>query len=129
MAMTDQGTTQVVTDDLREEAGKWRDLAGRMDEINRNPVGNNGLALEPQAFFIGPTELVPTGLHYKAYEEHYAYIRNLIAGAVTEWDQLGGAVDRMAEEFDRTDQTQKADLDKIYSAEQAEAQSGRISHL
>ena len=126
--MTDPGQTRVVTDNLREEAGKWRDLAGRMGEVNRNPVGNNGLALEPQAFFIGPTELVATGIHYAAYESHYEYIRHLVAGAVTEWDQLGVALDNMAEEFDRTDQTQKADLDKIYSAEQEQVH-GRISDL
>lgn len=124
--MTEPGTTSVVTEDLRLEAGKWRDLAMRMDEVNRNPVGNNGLALEPPAFFIGPTELVATAIHSAAYDSHYDYMRNLIAGAVTEWDQLGVALDLMAEEFDRTDQTQKADLDKIYAATE-QTSAGRMS--
>lgn len=119
-------TTSVVTEDLRLEAGKWRDLATRMDEVNRNPVGNNGLALEPPAFFIGPTELVATAIHSQAYDEHYSYVRTLVAGAVAEWDQLGVALELMADEFDRTDQTQKADLDKVYTAVE-QSQAGRMS--
>lgn len=113
--MTDPTTTKVVTENVREEAKKWRDLSDDMEAVNKNPVGNEGLKLGPTAFFIGPTELVATAAHSSAYDGYYEHIQKLVSGAVTEWDQLGGALDRMAAEFDRTDQTEKADLEKIYT--------------
>ncbi|MEV4410982.1 hypothetical protein [Catellatospora sp. NPDC049609] len=113
--MTDPTTTKVITDNVREEAGKWRELSDDMGAVKSNPVGNQGLMLGPTAFFIGPTELVATAAHSSAYQTYYEHVQKLVAGAVTEWEQLGGALDRIAAEFDRTDQTEKADLEKIYT--------------
>jgi len=112
--MTDPATTRVITDHVREEADKWRVLSDDMGAINKNPIGNNGLELGSHSFFLGPTELVPQEMHFRAYSGFYDDVKRLVAAAVTEWHQLGGALDRQADEFDRTDQTVKADLDKIY---------------
>jgi hypothetical protein len=87
--MTDHGATSVVTGNLRDEAVKWREPADRMGEIQRDPLGNNGLALEPTAFFIGPTELVATAIHSAAYDEHYASILSLLIAAAAEVGPMG----------------------------------------
>ncbi|NUT31845.1 MAG: hypothetical protein HOV79_02110 [Hamadaea sp.] len=113
--MTDPSTTKVITENVRKEAGKWRELSDDMTAVNSNPVGNGGLDLGVTAFFIGPTELVATKIHYDAYTGFLTHIQGLVSGAITEWTQLGGALDRMAAEFDKTDQTAKADLDVIYT--------------
>ncbi|GAA3769718.1 hypothetical protein GCM10022225_65650 [Plantactinospora mayteni] len=113
--MSDPTTTKVITENVREEGKKWRDLSDDMDAVKTNPVGNQGLMLGATAFFIGQTELVATAMHSQAYNGYYEHVQKLVAGAVTEWDQLGGAMDRMADEFDRTDQTAKANLEKIYT--------------
>lgn len=113
--MTDPSTTKVITENVRKEAGKWRDLSDDMNAVNSNPVGNGGLELGVTAFFIGPTEVVATAIHSNAYNEFLGHVQTLVTGAITEWTQLGGALDRMAAEFDKTDQTAKADLDVIYT--------------
>ncbi|MCP2322733.1 hypothetical protein HDA40_001240 [Hamadaea flava] len=113
--MTSPATTEVVTDNLRLEADKWRDLSDEMAAVDSNPVGNDGLKLGLSAFFIGPTELVATALHSSAYNGFYAEVQDLIRGAKEEWLQLGEALDRMADEFDRTDQTAEADLEAVYT--------------
>jgi hypothetical protein len=114
--MTDQRSTKVITDHVREEARKWRDLSGKMQAVNQDPVANDGLKLAQAAFFVGPTEMVATRIHFEAYKAFYESIKALVSGAVTEWQQLGAALDKIADEFDRTDQTQQADLEKIYTA-------------
>ena len=108
-------TTQVITDDVRKEAGKWRDLSDEMSAVYSNPVGNDGLELGVTAFFIGQTEVISTALHHDAYSGFYAEVQDLVKAAATEWLQLGEALDRMADEFDRTDQTAEVDLEAIYT--------------
>lgn len=113
--MTDPTSVKIVTENVREEAKKWRDLSDDMGAVKSNPVGNQGLMLGITAFFIGPTELVSTAIHSNAYNGYYEHVQKLVSGAVTEWDQLGGALDRIAAEFDKTDQTATVDLEKIYT--------------
>ncbi|NUT05599.1 MAG: hypothetical protein HOV76_19180 [Hamadaea sp.] len=113
--MTGPATTEVVTDNVRLEADKWRDLSDQMSAVYANPVGNDGLKLGVFAFFIGPTELISTAMHSSAYNGFYAEVQALVKAAATEWLQLGEALDRMADAFDQTDQTAEADLEAIYS--------------
>ncbi|NUR69395.1 MAG: hypothetical protein HOU81_01100 [Hamadaea sp.] len=108
-------TTRVITDDVRKEADKWRDLSDEMSAVYANPVGNDGLELGVFAFFIGPTELISTAMHFEAYTQFYAEAKDLVKAAATEWLQLGEALDRMADEFDRTDQTAEVDLEAVYT--------------
>jgi len=122
--MTDYGTTEVVTDNVRKEADKWRDLSDEMAAVYANPVGNDGLELGVTAFFIGPTELIATTLHSEAYNGFYEELQDLVKGAMTEWEQLGRALDRIADEFDRTDQTAQTDLEAIYTEPSAAAARG-----
>ena len=112
--MTDPTTTQIITDNVREEADKWRDLSGDMTGVHQNPVAN-GLELGSSAFFIGPSELVATETHHNAYVSYLDHVKKLVTGAATEWEQLYFALHRMADEFDATDQTAKADLEKVYT--------------
>ena len=112
--MTDPSTTQIITDNVREEGDKWRDLAKDMTAVSQNPV-SNGMELGPSAFFIGPTELVATATHHNAYVSYLEHVKKLVTGAATDWEQLYFALHRMADEFDATDQTAKADLEKVYT--------------
>ena len=114
--MPDQTSTRIITDHVREEAKKWSELAGQMQAVSSNPVNNNGLELNVTSFFIGPSELVATGIHYDAYVGYYDHIKKLVTEAASEWEQLHGALNRMADEFDATDQTAQADLEKVYTA-------------
>jgi hypothetical protein len=112
----DQTSTRIVTENVREEAKKWTELATQMQGVSSNPVNNDGLELNLTSFFIGPTEMVATGIHYAAYVGYYDHVKKLVTEAAAEWEQLRGALDRMADEFDATDQTAQADLEKVYTA-------------
>jgi hypothetical protein len=112
--VTDPSTTQIITDNVREEADKWRDLSKDMKAVAQNPVAH-GLDLASSAFFIGPTELVATATHHTAYVDYLHHVQKLVGGAATEWEELRSALHRMADEFDTTDQTVTADLEKIYT--------------
>ncbi|WP_117208607.1 hypothetical protein [Allorhizocola rhizosphaerae] len=102
---------KVITDCVRLEAKKWRELSDAMEPIKSSV---NDLVLGPTAFFIGkfPEFLVQHG----AYQKFQSQMNTAVAGAVTEFDQLAGACDKMANEYDRTDQISRLDLDKIYTA-------------
>jgi len=114
--MPDQTTTKIITERVREEAKKWSELAADMKGVSANPVNNGGLELNVSSFFIGPSELVATGIHHTAYVGYLDHVQKLVTEAAAEWEQLHGALNRMADEFDATDQTAQADLDKVYTA-------------
>ncbi|NJC73217.1 hypothetical protein HC031_26375 [Planosporangium thailandense] len=100
---------QVVTDALHAEAAKWRRLAGDMDAVRGNA---SRLELSNSAFFIG--DLVSTVAHSAAYNEFRTYMVHLFSGAVTEFDQLGAALDKAADLYDASDGQAVTDLTQIY---------------
>jgi hypothetical protein len=97
-----------VTEPLRAEARKWRGLADRAGEASR---AAGRLTLHPAAFFIGDGNMTT---HAQAYELFRSCMTVVLDGAATEFEQLGAAVDRVADAYDQADAMVAVDLDRIY---------------
>jgi hypothetical protein len=107
--MGSKDEVRVVTAALHAEASKWRRLADDMDVVRGNA---DRLDLSASAFFIG--DMVSTGAHASAYNEFQMYVVSLFTGAVTEFEQLGAALDKAADQYEETDGKTAADLTEIY---------------
>ncbi|MEV4691340.1 hypothetical protein AB0K27_09490 [Micromonospora echinospora] len=101
---------EVITDALRDEGKKWLAMS---DSIAAVKTAAEQLHLEPSAFFIGDASLV---LHAVSYRDFHTFMVRILNGAVTEFDQIGAALRRIADEYDRADEVISLDLDKIYRA-------------
>ncbi len=102
---------RVITECVRLEAKKWRELSDAMEPIKKSV---SDLILGPTAFFIGKTPEFM--IQHGAYQKFHSQMTAAVTGAVTEFDQLAGACDKMANEYDRTDQINRLNLDAIYTA-------------
>ena len=100
----------VITSAVRDEAKKWRDLSDKVAPIKST---TDGLTLSLSAFFIGD---VNAGLHAQAYEGFRSFMSTMLAGAIAEFEQVGAALDKIADAYDNSDQIVALDLNKIYSA-------------
>ncbi|WBB69350.1 hypothetical protein [Micromonospora sp. WMMD812] len=101
---------EVITDAVRDEGGKWLKLSDRVATIKTQA---EQLHLDPSAFFIGDANVA---IHSVAYRDFHAFVVNLLGGAVTEFEQVGGALKRIADAYDRADEVIALDLNKIYTA-------------
>ncbi|MFF0876501.1 MULTISPECIES: hypothetical protein [Micromonospora] len=101
---------EVITDALRDEGKKWLAMS---DSIAAVKTAAEQLHLEPSAFFIGDASVV---LHAGSYRDFHTFMVRILNGAVTEFDQIGAALRRIADEYDRADEVISLDLDKIYRA-------------
>nr|MDT0663511.1 hypothetical protein [Micromonospora sp. DSM 115978] len=95
-----------VTDALRAEAGKWRRLSDQADGASRAAAR---LTLDPAAFFIGGD----LALHSRAYAAFQSAMVTVLAGAGTEFERLGGVLDRIADAYDQADAVVAVNLDEI----------------
>ncbi|GIH08613.1 hypothetical protein Rhe02_66800 [Rhizocola hellebori] len=99
----------VITEAVVDEAAKWRRLAGQMEPIKSSA---DGLDLAGSAFYIGD------GLNFLIYSNSYNDFQNLmvtaLGGAVTEFEQIGGALDKIAAAYDQADQIVSLDLNQIW---------------
>ncbi|MFD2767955.1 hypothetical protein [Micromonospora eburnea] len=100
----------VITDSLRDEAHKWLTLSDRVAAIK---TATEQLTLDASAFFVGDCT---TAVHAKAYRDFHSFMVTIFTGAVTEFEQVGGALRHIADEYDRADEVISLDLNKIYSA-------------
>ncbi|MEU1249196.1 hypothetical protein [Micromonospora arida] len=98
----------VITDSLRDEAGKWLTLS---DQVAAIKVAAEQLGLDPSAFFIGDAN---AQFHSLAYNDFHTFMVAVLNGAVTEFEQVGKALRHMADEYDRADEIVSLDLNKIY---------------
>ncbi|NED50942.1 hypothetical protein G3I24_08465 [Micromonospora aurantiaca] len=101
---------EVITDALRDEGKKWLAMSDSIAEVK---TAADQLHLEPSAFFIGDASVV---LHAGSYRDFHSFMVRILNGAVTEFDQIGAALRRIADEYDRADEVISLDLDKIYRA-------------
>ncbi|MEU7800744.1 hypothetical protein AB0B10_15880 [Micromonospora arborensis] len=100
----------VITDALRTEGGKWLRLSDSASAIKGTV---EGLSLDASAFYIGD---VNTGVHSAAYGDFHAFMVTILAGAATEFEQVGEALRRVADAYDRADEVISLDLNTIYKA-------------
>lgn len=97
-----------MTEAIRAEAGKWRDLSDRMSPIQR---AVDGLQIEATAFYIGD---VNAGIYADAYFAFQVLLSDVLTQAVTEFDQIGGALDRIAGAYEDAEKQVSLDLDEIF---------------
>jgi hypothetical protein len=100
----------VVTDAVRAEARKWRQLSDQVAPVKQ---AVDGLTLAQSAFFIGDAN---AALHAEVYAGFQRFLATVIGGAVTEFEQLGGALDKVADAYDNADAVVDLNLDQIYGA-------------
>ncbi|MEQ4301171.1 hypothetical protein ABNF97_07230 [Plantactinospora sp. B6F1] len=100
----------VITRAVYNEGKKWKQLSDQMEPI-KAAVG--GLDLSMSAFFIGDAN---AGGHSAAYNGFQSFMETVLAGAVTEFEQLGLALDRIADAYDRADEVVALNLNEIYTA-------------
>jgi hypothetical protein len=55
-------------------------------------------------------------MHAAVYRQYKEFISSVLAGGVTEFEQIGGALDRIADAYDNADQIVSLDFNKIYTA-------------
>jgi Excreted virulence factor EspC, type VII ESX diderm len=106
--MSDKVT--VVTAALRAESKKWTELSSRLQPIAE---AAKTLTLGPLAFFAGfSPDFVA---HSNAYNSFQNAMVKILGEGVTEFQQLSIVLDRIADNYDESDEKSAQDLDKIYS--------------
>ena len=101
---------------IREEAGKWDRLSGDMRKIADS---TKQLWLTPSAFAVadpwaGPAVSID---QFSIYTDVHKLLCSLFDGATTEFAQLGGALRRMAAEYEKSDARTYINLTNIYKAQ------------
>lgn len=99
----------VITEAVRNEAKKWFAFSDRMEPIAR---AAEGLTLDVSAFFIGDANAV---VHDRAYDGFQAYMVNVLRGAVTEFDQIGAALNKVADAYDAADAVVSLNLNQVWT--------------
>ncbi|MFG2062707.1 hypothetical protein ACGFIK_14950 [Micromonospora sp. NPDC048871] len=99
----------VITEAVRDEGGKWLRLSDRAQLIK---LAADQLHLDASAFFIGDANVV---LHSAAYRDFHRFLVGVLGGAVTEFEQIGDALRRIADEYDDADAVISLDLNQIYT--------------
>jgi hypothetical protein len=107
---------KVVTQDLRDEAKLWQEKADKAEPIVQ---AVRDTYLTETAFFVGDLATLGAGMANAAleasqYEEFRVFMEKCVAGAVTEFNQIDGALRGIADEYDRTENVNEIDLRKIY---------------
>ncbi|MFC6022323.1 hypothetical protein ACFP2T_39965 [Plantactinospora solaniradicis] len=100
----------VITRAVYNEAKKWKQLSDKVEPILS---AVRDLDLSASAFYIGDAN---TFVHSEAYNGFQNFCEQALAGAAKEFDQLGAALDTVAEAYDRADRVVSLDLNKIYAA-------------
>lgn len=99
----------VVIEAVRNEAKKWFRFSDQMEPIN---AAAEGLDLDMSAFFIGDVNVGP---HDQAYDGFHSYMVNILRGAVTEFDQIGVALNKVADAYDEADAVVSLNLNEIWT--------------
>lgn len=106
--MSDKVT--VVTSALRAESKKWESISERL-----RPIGDAAAnaTLGWTAFFAGPNW--DAAEHSDSYDQFQNSMMNVLYQGVTECHQMAQVLNRVADNYDVSDEESAQDLDKIYS--------------
>jgi hypothetical protein len=105
-------SVEAATDGIRGEAKKWFGFSDKMDTVAQNMAG---LTLGPTAFMVidpGTALMTATDQH-GAYSKTHGWLTGLFRDAAKKFDQFGNALNKCADEYDRTDGRSAASFDKI----------------
>ena len=100
--------TEVVTDALRQEAKKWFALSDEMETVAGNV---SRLTLDTSAFWCGDGISIAAGPIYAGYQQ---FVKDRCGEGSAEFEQIAGALNRAADEYDGTDEVSAETLTKIY---------------
>ncbi|MFI5491900.1 PE domain-containing protein [Actinoplanes sp. NPDC051859] len=100
--------TEVVTDALRQEAKKWFALS---DELHTVAGNVTNLTLDTSAFWCGDGVSIAAAPIYAGYQQ---FVQDRCREGAAEFDQIAGALNRAADEYDGSDEVSAATLTKIY---------------
>ena len=109
--MSHSKRVRVVTEAVENEGKKWNGLSDMLASV-KSAVDD--LSLDESAFYIGPQSLADAAINSSSYNSFRAYISELLKGGVTEFDELGEALKKIAKHYDRTDQINAVDLKGIF---------------
>ncbi len=103
----------VVPETVRGEAKKWQGYSDAVEPV-RDAVA--GATLGQTAFWCGDPIVMALDVvvHANAYEEFRAFVENLLTGAVTELDEVAGALVKTAELYEHSETITLEKLAKIY---------------
>lgn len=101
---------EVVTEAVENEGKKWNGLSDMLASVK---AAVDDLDLDESAYFIGPQSVPDAAINSSSYNSFQAYISGLLKGGVTEFDQLGEALKKIAKHYDRTDQINSVNLEGI----------------
>lgn len=107
---------KVVTKELRAEAKIWQQ---RSDEFVKIMLAAQHAVLTQSAFAVVDFNLlgvVNAKVQAAEYDTYRNFMENLLRGAIHEFGQIAGALRTMADEYDRTEDTNKLEFDKFYRA-------------
>lgn len=105
---------EVATDGIRAEANKWYRLSDEMATIARTM---KSLTLQPSAFaVIDLAGAVTTRDQHDAYATTQGWLSQLFDEATQRFTEMGDALRRCADEYDRTDGRSAASFDQIARA-------------
>ncbi|GGQ87292.1 PE domain-containing protein [Couchioplanes azureus] len=100
--------TEVVTDALRQEAKKWFALS---DELHTVAGSVANLTLDTSAFWCGDGISIAAAPIYAGYQK---FVQDRCGEGAAEFDQIAGALNRAADEYDGSDAVSAETLTKIY---------------
>ncbi|MFG1611027.1 hypothetical protein [Actinoplanes sp. NPDC049265] len=100
--------TEVVTDALRDEGKKWFTLSNEMHTVAGNIAG---LSLDDSAFWCGDQITVAPAPIYRDFQD---FVQDRCGEGSSEFEQIGEALNRAADEYDGSDEVSAETLTKIY---------------
>ena len=99
----------VITEAVRDEAKKWFSFADRVEPVK---AAAESLTLDISAFFIGDAN---AAMHHRAYSTYQEYMVHILGGAVTEFEQMAAALNKIADAYDDADEIASLNLNQIWS--------------
>src|SRR5688500_12565872 len=109
MGDEDPETVRVVTEEVRQEAVRWDQVAGTMKEVV--PIVND-LYLLPSAFFVGS---LAVDAQVEAYRQLHLSLWTAVNGAATEFGEVAQALRRTAQLYDDTDSIASHNIEEVWS--------------
>jgi len=106
----------VITESLRDEAKKWNRFADKMTPI---ALKADELFLGVTAFWIGEPGMVDATILQSSYDDFQKFMSTALKAAVVEFNQIAGALNRIANAYDDQDKVVELDLNQIYGKRNA----------
>jgi len=106
-----QASIEAATEGIRAEAKKWYGFSDTMETVAQSMAS---MTLQPSAFAVidVSTAMTMTDQH-GAYSTAQTWLTELFRDASTKFNEMGDALKKNADEYDRTDGVSADSFDKI----------------